>query len=79
MAKGQRFWTGKERKVFDKMRAEGKTYRQIGEELNRTENSVIGFANRLRGYKTNHVPKPGGGQHAWSEDRLTEKWADRQR
>lgn len=80
MARETRRWMNYELKTFLEMRKEGKTYREIGRKLHRTKNSVVGFANRQKGYKTTRNKKTQNNDRtAWTDESLTERWADRKR
>lgn len=74
-------WTEHEKTRLRQLKADGVQLPKIMAELNKTKGQVAGQWNRMNGYKAPERKKTSnrGDRTMWTEESLTERWADRRR
>ena len=73
-------WSDEETSDLRALKAQGVVLRRICKQLGRSRGSVCGKWNRMNGYKFTRERKTKNGERtAWTEELLTERWADRKK
>ena len=77
-------WSTEEIERLKELWVAGRSIRIIARELGRTPGSTVGKLNRLGLLGGDRVtstftPKPKNAKNSWTDERLTEKWADRKK
>ena len=73
-------WSDAETADLRALKAEGVILGQICKKLRRSKGAVCGKWNRMNGYKVPRERKTKNGDRtAWTDESLTERWADRKK
>lgn len=73
-------WSDAETADLRALKADGVILGQICKKLRRSPGSVCGKWNRMNGYKVPRERKTRNGDRtAWTEESLTQRWADRKK